>query len=126
MQNERFIKQLKYNYEKKSYRQAFNQAQEIMIDHCLLTENEMDDVRTNMQYIYNWQGYTKYIDIQNDNIEIEVPSGKVFKFSKSKFLENRRFFGRIIYEYNNHLGNVYIRLKKSGDNNYTIRITKRH
>ena len=124
--NKKFTKSTKFIKKKNNdYFDSLMEAQNIFIKLCMPPREDIDDIITNLKYLVNWRGYNLNVNVENDPILI-TKNENTYTFSKKQFLKNKKFIQNLIYKYNTSIGNVYLKIKQVDDNNFNIKITKKH
>ena len=124
--NKKFTKSTKFIKKKNNdYFDSLMEAQNIFIKLCMPPREDIDDIITNLKYLVNWRGYNLNVNVENDPISI-TKNENTYTFSKKQFLKNKKFIQNLIYKYNTSIGNVYLKIKQVDDNNFNIKITKKH
>lgn len=108
------------------YRDSLNSAKEQLLDSFILSKEEQENIITSVNYVSNWNGFTKkYEDFfKDDTITITASNNKEYNFSKKHFLENKFFCKSLGIKFKKLLdSDVYTKIIIK-DNNLILKLTK--
>ena len=107
-----------------TYNKLLNQAKVQVLDEIKITSDDIENITTNLQYVHNWNGFTKkFSDIFKEDNIVMIDNDKEYKFSKKHFLTNKFFIKELTYNLKNLLGNVYVKTIIK-DNDLIVKIMK--
>lgn len=104
-----------------NYKEALKLAQDICLNFCTPTDEDSNIIGQSIKHVYNWEGYKKKIDLEEDNIKVELLD-REYSFSKKKFLSNSFFQKMVREKYNDKFENTYLKFYETKDGDYKIHI----
>ena len=93
--------------------QALFKAQEELINECVPSKDDIEQIKLSLNCVSNWEGKKIYINTSIDELKIKHKD-KDYNFSKKQFFKNNKFKFNLVKKYNEVLNSsVWVNIKEN-------------